>query len=197
MRTINATSAEAALRASVERANRWVWKVARETGRGGMGATLTVVLFRDGYAYTAEVGDSRAYVLRGRRLIQLTRDQSYVQSLLDAGALTRRQADTFADRHVIMQAMGLKSRVVVVLNRLTLRQHDRYLLCSDGLSEKVPDREIERALLATTTPESACATLLEMALDRGGEDNVTVMLADVQGGVPTLTDGEPLLLESV
>jgi PPM family protein phosphatase len=198
MSTVNASSAEVALRASVEGANQRVWTTARDTGRDGMGATLTAVLLYGGCAYIAEIGDSRAYVLRGQRLVQLTRDQSYVQSLLDAGALTREQADTFEYKNVILQAMGLKPDVVVALNRLALRRHDRYLLCSDGLSGKVQDEEIQGVVLAAATLESACAKLVEMALDRGGEDNITVVLAQVEGeGVSLSTDGERMLLETV
>jgi serine/threonine protein phosphatase PrpC len=198
MSTVNASSAEVALRASVEGANQQVWNSARETGRDGMGATLTAMLLYAGCAYIAEIGDSRAYLLRGQRLVQLTRDQSYVQSLLDSGALTRQEADTFEYKNVILQAMGLKPDVVVALNRLALRRHDRYLLCSDGLSGKVQDGEIQGVVLAASTLESACAKLIEMALDRGGEDNVTVVLAQVEGeGLPPSTDGEGLLLETV
>ena len=198
MSTVNASSAEVALRASVERANQQVWNTARETGRDGMGATLTAVLLYAGCAYIAEIGDSRAYLLRGQRLVQLTRDQSYVQALLDSGTFTRHQADTFEYRNVILQAMGLKPGVVVALNRLALRRHDRYLLCSDGLSGKVEDDEIQAVVLAAPTLESACAKLIEMALERGGDDNVTVVVAQVEGeGLPPSTEGEGMVLETV
>ena len=198
MSTVNASSAEEALRASVEGANQQVWNTARATGREGMGATLTAVLLCAGCACIAEIGDSRAYLLRGQRLVQLTRDQSYVQALLDSGALTRQQADTFEYRNVILQAMGLKPGVVVALNRLALRRHDRYLLCSDGLSGKVEDDEIQAVVLAASTLESACAKLIEMALERGGEDNVTVVVAQVEGeGLPPATEGEGMALETV
>jgi PPM family protein phosphatase len=198
MSTVSASSAEVALRASVEGANQQVWNTARETGRDGMGATLTAVLLHAGCAYIAEIGDSRAYLLRGQRLVQLTRDQSYVQALLDSGTLTRQQADTFEYRNVILQAMGLKPDVVVALNRLALRRHDRFLLCSDGLSGKVEEGEIQGVVLAASTLESACAKLIGMALERGGEDNVTVVLAQVEGeGLPPSTDGEGMVLETV
>ncbi|MBN1610266.1 MAG: serine/threonine-protein phosphatase, partial [Polyangiaceae bacterium] len=167
--TANASSVEGALRANVGAANKRVWNTARQTGRDGMGATLTAVLFYAGCAYIAEVGDSRAYVLRGQRLVQLTRDQSYVQSLLDSGALTQEQADTFEHKNLILQAMGLKPDVVVVLNRLALHRHDRFLLCSDGLSGKLKDGEIQGIVRDAATLESACGKLIEVALDRGGE----------------------------
>jgi serine/threonine protein phosphatase PrpC len=195
--TVNASSVEGALRASVEAANKRVWNTARQTGRDGMGATLTAVLFYAGCAYIAEVGDSRAYLLRGQRLVQLTRDQSYVQSLLDSGALTPQQADTFEHKNLILQAMGLKPHVVVVLNRLTLRRDDRFLLCSDGLSGKLEHGEIQGIVRDAATLESACGKLVEVALDRGGEDNITVVLAEATGqGLPPSTEGERVLLET-
>ena len=98
---------------------------------------------------------------------------------------------------MILQAMGLKPTVAVAQNRLALRRHDRYLLCSDGLSEKVTHEEIHGVVLASATLESACSKLIEMALDRGGEDNVTAILAEVAGnGLPPSTDTEPMLLET-
>ena len=102
------SSAEAALTASVERANRKVWDAAATTSQRGMGATLTVVFVHGKRAYVAEVGDSRAYVLRGGRLFPLTRDQSCVQLLLDSGTLTQEEAETFQYKNVIMQAIGTK-----------------------------------------------------------------------------------------
>jgi len=196
MSTVSATSTEGALRTSIEAANHRVWSTARETGRDGMGATLTAVLFHAGCAYIAEIGDSRAYLLRGHWLVQLTRDQSYVQRLLDAGALTRQQAETFEHRNVILQAMGLTPAVAVAQSQLTLRRHDRFLLCSDGLSEKVKHEEIQDIVLANATLGSACSRLVEIALHRGGEDNVTVILAQVAGDdLPALSDAEPMSLE--
>ena len=174
-------TAEAALAASVVRANEKVWTTAVDTGRQGMGATLTAVLIHGRRAYVAEVGDSRAYVLRGRRLIQLTRDQSYVQDLIDAQTITREEAKTTPLRNAITQAIGTDPNVVVVLNRFTLRQGDRILLCSDGLSGKVQDDEMRRELMAATSLETACLRLIELANSRGGEDNITVVLAETEG----------------
>jgi len=191
-------TAEAALTAGVEKANQNVWEAATATGREGMGATLTAVLFHGNRAYVAEVGDSRAYVLRGSRFVRLTRDQSFAQLLLDRGTLTHEQAETFQYKNVILQAIGTKSNVVVALNRFTLRRGDRILLCSDGLSGKLKDDEIRSLLLATASLDTAGKKLIELANLRGGEDNVTVILADMEGeGLPTLTGEERVSLESV
>jgi serine/threonine protein phosphatase PrpC len=198
MSTVTATSAEEALRACVERANHEVWTAASVPGRAGMGATLTAVLVVGTNAYIAEIGDSRAYLLRADRLLQLTRDQSLVQKLVDNGALTRAQADTCEYKNVILQAMGVKPDVVVALNRLPLRRGDRFLLCSDGLSGKVSEDEIEAVMVASEALESACTKLIDMALQRGGEDNVTVLLAEVDGeSVPALTGVDRLPLEAL
>jgi PPM family protein phosphatase len=191
-------SAEAALTASVEKANQNVWNTASNTGREGMGATLTAVLIHGHRAYVAEVGDSRAYVLRGSRFVQLTRDQSYVQSLIDAGALTREQSETFQYRNIVTQAIGTDPSVIVALNRFTLRRGDRILLCSDGLSGKVKDEEMRGILMAAAGLDTACLQLIELANCRGGEDNITVVLAEMSGeGLPVLTGEEHVSLETI
>jgi PPM family protein phosphatase len=195
MSTVTAATAEVALRACVERANEQVWTAASAPGRAGMGATLTAVLVHGTNAYIAEIGDSRAYLLRDGRLVQLTRDQTYVQQLVDKGALSLQQADTCEYKNVILQAMGIKPDVIVALNRLALRRHDRLLLCSDGLSGKVPDEQMQSVVLASTSLESACAELIAMALQRGGEDNVTVVLAEVDGeSLPAMAGKDRLSL---
>ena len=185
MMTVNASSAEAALEASVERANQRVYEAASEPSRKGMGATITAVLLYGHRAYVAEVGDSRAYLLRGNQFIRLTRDQSYAQVLLDEGALTREEADAFPYKNVILQAIGNTPTVVVAMSRFTLRRKDRILLCSDGLSGKVTDIELQRLISRGTPLDAACSVLVETANYRGGDDNITVILADIDGeGLP-------------
>jgi serine/threonine protein phosphatase PrpC len=191
-------TAEAALIASVERANQRVYQAATGTGREGLGATLTAILIHGIRAYVAEIGDSRAYVLRGDRLVQLTRDQSFVQTLLDQGALTREEADKFEHKNIILQAIGIRSSVVVALNRFTLRQHDRLLLCSDGLSNELTDEEIRGVLLEHRDLNVACAQLIDRANAHGGADNITVILAQLEAtGLPALSDEGRVSLETV
>jgi serine/threonine protein phosphatase PrpC len=198
MSTLEANSAESALTASVERANRKVWDTAMESGRQGMGATLTAVLVHGTRAYVAEVGDSRAYLIRGDRIFQVTRDQSYAQLMVDTGAITREEADTFEYKNVILQAIGTKPSVVVALNRFTLCQHDRMLLCSDGLSGKVTDAEIHTLACAPRPLEDACGRLIALANSRGGEDNITVLVARMRGeGLPTASPDGSVSLETV
>jgi serine/threonine protein phosphatase PrpC len=173
-------------------ANRAVWDAAHAPGREGMGATLTALHLQGTAVHIAEVGDSRAYLLRGGRLLQVTRDQSYVQLLVDAGALTLEQAATAPLRNVIVQAMGLKPDVTVALGRLELRQRDCLLLCSDGLSNAVSAEEMAQVILAAPGLDTACATLIELAKMRGGEDNITVLIAGVSGDLPPLVAGETI-----
>jgi serine/threonine protein phosphatase PrpC len=198
LRAVEASTAEEALVACVEGANRSVWNAGRDPERRGMGATITAVLLYGRRAYVAEVGDSRAYVLRGRKLVQLTHDQSYVQLMLDKGALTHEQADKFEYRNVILQAIGIQPDVVVALNRFTLRRGDKLLLCSDGLTGKLTPAEICSVVATAVSLEAACRGLVDLANSRGGEDNVTVVLAEVDGeGLPALTGDDRVSLEVV
>jgi serine/threonine protein phosphatase PrpC len=195
MSKVKASNAEAALRATIEEANQHVVETAQASGHTGMGATLTAMLFHGIYAYVAEVGDSRAYLLRANRIVQLTRDQSYVQQLIDAGAMTPEQAETSEYKNVILQAMGLGD-VAVVLSRISLRRRDRFVVCSDGLSGSVKDQEMASIVHGSATPEVACAALVERAVANGGEDDITVVLVEVDGeGVLALTDAERLSIE--
>ena len=177
---------------AAEKANREVWSAARQPGRKGMGATLTALHIQGTAVHIAEVGDSRAYVLRGGTLVQVTHDQSYVQHLVDSGALTPEEAGTSPLRNVILQAMGLKPEVSVALGRLELRQHDCFLLCSDGLSNSVSAEEMRQVMLTATHMDGACATLIELAKQRGGDDNITVLIGGVTGDLPLLVTGETI-----
>jgi PPM family protein phosphatase len=193
----SASDAEIALEESVQVANQRVLDAAHSARRRGMGTTLTAVLIHDHHAYVAEVGDSRAYLVRGHRAVQLTHDQSYVQLLLDAGAVTELQAETHEYRNVILQALGTQSKVIVALTRLSLCRDDRLVLCSDGLTAKVQDEEMRHVVSCATTPRAATDDLVAMANQRGGEDNITVVVAALEGqGLPAPT-GEAISLETL
>jgi PPM family protein phosphatase len=170
---------DVALSAAVERANTRVHALATEPGREGMGATAVAIVIQGGHAYIAEVGDSRAYVLRQGQLVQLTKDQTFMQVLLDAGAIEPASVGGSEARNVILQAVGLAPAVVVAMRRLELRNADRLLLCSDGLSSYVPAGDIEEALGSAASPEEAAHDLVLAANTRGGHDNVTVIVCDV------------------
>jgi serine/threonine protein phosphatase PrpC len=162
-------------------ANTEVWKAARAPDKAGMGATLTAVFVEGGLAHIAEVGDSRAYVIRGSRIRQMTKDQSFVQLLLDSGVLSEEEAKNYPHRNVILQAMGQKPEVHVAIGRLQLRRDDVLLLCSDGLSGKVQAEEMLEIVKAERDLSVACRKLVDLANERGGEDNITVVLARADG----------------
>jgi PPM family protein phosphatase len=163
------------------RANLEVWEAAHVPGRERMGATLTAVLVQGRTAYIAEVGDSRAYLLRAGAVTQITRDQSFVQFLMDKGALSPRDAEHSPLQNVVLQAMGLERDVSVALGRLELRRRDALVLCSDGLSDKVSPEEMRDAIASNPRLDAACAQLVELAKSRGGEDNITIVAAGTSG----------------
>jgi serine/threonine protein phosphatase PrpC len=173
-------------------ANREVWNAAHFPGREEMGATLTAVFVRDEAAYFAEVGDSRAYLLRGGQIVQLTRDQNYAQLLVESGAMSRDSAERLGMSKVILQAMGLHPNVSVAMGRLELRRMDCLVLCSDGLSNKMTDDELREVILTSPRHDVACNRLIEIANERGGEDNVTAIVAGVHGDLPAAASGETM-----
>ena len=147
----------------------------------GMGTTLTAVLVDGRDAHLVHVGDSRAYLARGGSFVQLTDDHTLVQALIDQGRITRDQVATHPHRSVITRAVGVASEVEVDGQHLTLRDGDRIVLCSDGLSGVVDDETIARTLEAHG-PEGTPARLIEAANDAGGPDNITVLVIAVEGG---------------
>lgn len=186
------TPPDVALERAVQRTHRVVWDAGVRAGQRGhrrMGATLTAVLVqRDpdsagGVAWFAEVGDSRAYVVRDGRIKQLTHDQSMVQVLVDAGVMPPENIDASPFRNVILQAMGHQEQLDVAIGRLHLRWHDCLLLCSDGLTSCVSATEIEQTIVQAPRLDAAADRLVALANERGGEDNVTVVIAGVGGAV--------------
>ncbi|MBL1073265.1 serine/threonine-protein phosphatase [Nocardia sp. 2] len=152
-------------------------QVEEEPELDGMGTTLTAILFAGSKLGLAHIGDSRAYMLRGGELTQITRDDTFVQSLVDEGRITPEQAHTHPQRSLIMRALtGNEIEPTLVVREA--RAGDRYLLCSDGLSDVVSDETIANTMREGTTDESA-DRLIELALRSGGPDNVTVVVADV------------------
>jgi serine/threonine protein phosphatase PrpC len=170
------------LRFAVESANHAVWQYAQDNRQfAGMGATMTAVLCHENRAYIAQVGDSRAYLIRGNRIKQLTKDQSLVQLLMDAGAIKPEEANQVPN-NVILQALGTRAEVIVAMTSVDLCRDDYILLCSDGLSNKVVDDEMRgHVLQANGDIGTACRSLIEMANARGGEDNITVVVGRFDG----------------
>ncbi len=147
----------------------------------GMGTTATVAALVDDVLLLGQVGDSRAYILRDKRLVQVTRDQSLVNQLIEAGQLTEEEAENFEHSNIILQALGTADAVQVDLTFVPLRRGDVLLMCSDGLSGMVRDDEIRQTLNRTQDPMKACQVLVEEANQAGGHDNVTVIVAQFEG----------------
>jgi PPM family protein phosphatase len=176
---------------AVEDVHRTVFAQACKRGID-MGATLTAIYVRGSRAYVAEVGDSRAYLVRAGRIAQLTQDQSLVQMLVNRGVVRQEDAHESPFRNVILQAMGYQPRVSVALGRLELRRHDCLLVCSDGLSGELRDPEIRDVILSSRDLGVAAERLIALANERGGRDNVTAVLAGVSGDLPLPSRREPV-----
>ncbi|HEX4846100.1 MAG TPA: protein phosphatase 2C domain-containing protein [Geothrix sp.] len=159
----------------------------------GMGSTLTAAVIWNGCAYVAQIGDSRAYLLRQGALYQITEDQTLVNDLVAQGTLTKEQARTHPQRNMITQALGSPQPLRVALSRVALRRGDRLLCCSDGLHGEVADGRIREVLDLKLSPRRCLELLLEDAIAMGARDNVTgVMLALNDPGLPLPVAGEPL-----
>jgi serine/threonine protein phosphatase PrpC len=162
--------------------------------RRGMGTTVTAAALVDGYLFFAQVGDSRGYLLRQGQLVQLTRDQSLVNQLIEAGQLTEEEAETFEHNNIILQALGTADTVQVDLTYCELQRGDVLMLCSDGLSGMVRFDEIREVMRSTSEPAETCKVLIERANQAGGHDNITVVVAtfDGEGLQPSTPTVEPL-----
>jgi protein phosphatase len=169
----------AALGAALTEANREIGEsTAGDLTRQGMGTTLTALLLSGERMALLHVGDSRGYLLRGGTLSRLTRDDTFVQALVDRGMLSAADARTHPQRSIITQAVqGGDFEPTGAL--LTPLPDDRYLLCSDGLSDYVSDEQIAAALAQPADPQHCAERLIELALDAGAPDNVTVVVCDV------------------
>jgi PPM family protein phosphatase len=170
------------LKHATMQANRNIHYKSLEDSRcSGMGATLTGAAVKDDKLDLIQVGDSRAYVMRGTQIRLATKDQSLVQQLVDVGQISEAEAETHMFRNVILQALGAQNELTPATARIQLRQGDMLLLCSDGLSGKLRNEEIREIVSAAGDLGSACAALVAEANNRGGEDNITVVLARFTG----------------
>ncbi|MEO8900099.1 MAG: Stp1/IreP family PP2C-type Ser/Thr phosphatase [Polyangiaceae bacterium] len=175
---------------SVEEAGIRIFNEARaDRTRRGMGTTATIASLLDGRLFVAQVGDSRAYVLRGDRFTQVSRDQSLVNQLIEAGQLTEEEAETFEHNNIILQALGTAETVQVDLTFVDLCKGDRLLVCSDGLSGMIRNDEMREVLLAHPDSLDACKELTDRANRAGGHDNITVIVAEFDG--PALPAATP------
>ena len=164
----------------------------RDAALRGMGTTLTAVRSFGRDLLITHVGDSRAYLLRAGGLHRLTRDHTYAQLLIDTGQLAPSDPAVSRHRHVLTNALGgSREDVLVDTDRLQLEDGDRVLLCSDGLTDLVDDEAIAGILQEATGSSDACERLVQRALDNGGRDNVTVIVAAYRFPVEAARTTEP------
>jgi protein phosphatase len=147
----------------------------------GMGTTATIAGLLGDTLYLAQVGDSRAYVVRGGVVRQITKDQSLMQKLIEAGELTEEEAEQSERRNIILQALGPEPAIKVDLTHQQLRRGDTLVLCSDGLSGQVGKDDIARIVSEEPDLTNACKLLIDRANENGGPDNITVILARFEG----------------
>src|SRR5881409_541623 len=147
----------------------------------GMGTTTTAAGVLSDHLYLTQVGDSRAYLIRGGTAHQITKDQSLMQRLVEAGELTEEEAAQSERRNIILQALGPDPKVKVDLTHQEVRRGDVLVLCSDGLTGQVKKEEIAQVVNTTQDLRAACDKLIAMANERGDPDNITVVLARFDG----------------
>jgi protein phosphatase len=171
-----------ALRESAEEANRRIHATALEQPEyRGMGTTATVAGLLGDTLYLAQVGDSRAYIVRDGQALQITKDQSLLQRLVEAGEMTMEEAERSARRNIILQALGPEANVIIDLTHQTVRRGDVLILCSDGLSGLVRGEEIARVATEAATMCDICERLIDAANENGGPDNITVVAVRLDG----------------
>lgn len=168
----------AALRAAIELANQEIWnEAARDSEKAGMGSTIVAAIVRGNQAYLANAGDSPAYLVRGGQTDQITHDHGLVAEQVEAGVIKEEDAEHHPFRHILTRCLGAEANVEVeTYPPRELQAGDVLVLCSDGLTEHVKKREVA-ALVEAPDPDEAAKGLIEVANQRGGHDNITVVVA--------------------
>lgn len=181
------------LRLSIEEANLLINDESQTNPEHkGLGATFTAIATLGNQIYFAQVGDSRAYLIRQGKIYRITKDQSLVQQLIDAGQITEEEAETHSYRNVILQALGAHDSVNVEVSHLALCQLDTLVLCSDGLSGKIHQDEILSIVQDASDFKTACQQSIDLANERGGEDNITVVIVQFSGSALPQASDDPV-----
>ena len=166
------------LNSGVKLANKSIYDASHSQSRlNGMGTTLTALQLNGNRLSIAHVGDSRAYLFRGGVIEQITDDHTIVSEQVARGMMTREEAARSDMRNILSRALGIAPEVDVDIEELTVSEGDQLVLCSDGLSELISDDEILSEVQTSNRPEIVCDELVNLAIQRGGEDNITVIVA--------------------
>jgi protein phosphatase len=180
-----------ALRASTDSANAKIHAFAQShPEHRGMGTTATIAGLLNDTLYLCQVGDSRGYIVRGGTAIQITKDQSLMQKLIEAGEMTPEEAEVSERRNIILQALGPEPRIKVDLTSQQVMRGDVLILCSDGLSGQVRAHEIAEVVATEPDLMEVCKKLIDMANEAGGPDNITVVAARFEGEGLVESDAE-------
>ncbi|MBV9241324.1 MAG: Stp1/IreP family PP2C-type Ser/Thr phosphatase [Acidobacteria bacterium] len=176
---------QAALRWAIEQANCEIYETSlTDESYAGMGTTLVAMVILGDKAFSAHVGDSRLYRMRGQKLELLTMDHSQVMEMVQQGIITMEQARNHDDKNVILRAVGTNPEVEVDVSAMfAIEPGDTFLLCSDGLNDMLEDAEIEAILASESDEYLACQQLIEAAKQSGGHDNVTVGVVNVSAKI--------------
>jgi len=170
-----------ALEICVDNANAAIFNAANANAQySGMGTTLVAGVFRGVRLVLGHIGDSRCYRLRGGEFSQITKDHSLLQEQIDAGLLTPEQAAVSVNKNLVTRALGVDAAVLLEVNEHLVEVGDIYLMCSDGLSDMMSDREIAEILQMPVAPEQRAKTLIDTANAHGGRDNITVLLVQAE-----------------
>ena len=161
-------------------ANRRVFEAAvTNTGQRGMGTTLTLVAVNNHKAYLGHVGDSRAYLIRGEQIYQLTKDHSWVEEQLEQGLLSEEQAQNHAWRNLITRALGTRAQIVPDIARIEVQPGDVFAVSTDGLHGLIRADEILGEIKRRSSRQASVDSLIDLANERGGPDNITLVIAEV------------------
>jgi serine/threonine protein phosphatase PrpC len=153
--------------------------ISKDSSRAGMGTTLTTAVIQGDSLKISHVGDSRAYLIRNKNITRLTKDQTYIQSLIDNNEITEGEAKTHPQRSLLLQAIDGITESIPVITTTEIFENDKIVLCSDGLTNVVTDEEILQ-IVNQSDYVGAVSALIEKALENGGPDNITVVVADLQ-----------------
>jgi protein phosphatase len=151
----------------------------KDSSRAGMGTTLTAAVVQENQLKVSHVGDSRAYLVRNKQISRITKDQTYIQSLIDNNEITESEAKIHPQRSLLLQAIDGITESIPVITSIEILENDKIVLCSDGLTNVVTDIEILE-IVNQFDYVGAVSALIEKALENGGPDNITVIVADLQ-----------------
>lgn len=161
----------------MEEANTAIFtKAAESQSNFGMGTTLiTAVVLKD-KMYVGHVGDSRVYLIRDGKMEKITTDHSYIEELIKNGSLTREEAENHPNKNIITRALGCEEEILIDTLTIEIKENDIFVLCTDGLTNMLKEDEILDIIINEDDPEASCSELVRLANEKGGEDNITVIV---------------------